>query len=69
MDARFARKTEKPKKGIKWADTTKQTQAIGRTGSEHNIQSKKTFKYVAPSSYKLFKTSKFFKISDNSTKN
>jgi len=40
MDARFARKTEKPKKGIKWADTTKQTQAIGRTGSEHNPKQK-----------------------------
>jgi len=29
---------------------------------------KKLSKYVVPSSYKLFKTSKFIKISDNSTK-
>jgi len=37
-------------------------QAIERTGSEHNIQIKKTFKYVAPSSYKLFKTRSFSKL-------
>jgi len=69
MDTRFERKIENPLKGRKWADTTKRTQANETTGSEHNIQSKKTYKYVAPSSYTLFKANKFFKISDNSTKN
>jgi len=48
---------------------TKQTQANEITSSEHNIQGKKTCKYVVPSSYKLFKPSKFLKISANSTKN
>jgi len=45
-------------------------QANKRKSSEHNIQSKKTCKYIVPSSCKLFKTSKFLKISGgNSTKN
>jgi len=32
-------------------------------------KAKKTCKYVVPSSYELFKASKFLKISDHSTKN
>jgi len=32
-DARFARKIEKPQKGIKWADTTKHTHTNERKSS------------------------------------
>jgi len=42
-------------------------QANETTSSEQNIQFKKTCKYVVASSYELFKTSMFLKISDNST--
>ena len=69
VDARFARNIERPQTGIKWPVTTKQTQANERTSSEQNIQSKKTCKYVVASSYELFKSSMFLKISDNSTTN
>jgi len=47
---------------------TPKTQANERS-SEQNIQSKKTCKYVVASSYELFKTCMFLKISDNSTIN
>ena len=48
MDAKFAGKIKKPQTSIKWADTTKSTQANETTSSEHNTQKKKTGKYVVP---------------------
>ena len=69
VDARFARKIERPQKGIKLPVTTKWKQSNETASSEQTIQSKKTCKYVEPSSDELFKTSMFLKIHDNSTIN
>jgi len=69
IDARFAGKIERPQKGTK--ELMRQNKRKQMKQQVLNIIStaKKPCKYVAPSSYKLFKKSKFFKISDNSSKN
>jgi len=62
VDARFARKIERPQKGIKWPVTAKQTQANEGASSEHNIQSKKTCKYVYQAHTNCLKLACFWKL-------
>jgi len=60
MHARFARKIEKPQKGIKWADATKWTQATERTSSEHNIQKKKNLQICCTKLVKIVRNNPLF---------